>query len=318
MALKVLVTDRRHDSLENERAVLEPLGVEVVDLFSSTEDELIENGRGVMGMLVSYARVTRRVMQALPELRIAVKYGVGYDNLDTKAAAELGVYTVNVPDYCVEEVALQALAHIMHGIRLSHLFASEVVKGSWEKNPASKGTLHRPSGQCAGFLGYGRIARKLSSYLAPVVGSMCYYDPFVPSVDGLRTCSSPEELFSTCDIISLHSPLTDETRNIVDDGLLSHARSCILVNTSRAGLVDRSALLRSLDAGTIAFFGADVGWEEPLAMDVDENADLLSRKNVTITPHMGWYSAESERDVRKKAAMEIARVIRGERPLHVV
>jgi D-3-phosphoglycerate dehydrogenase / 2-oxoglutarate reductase len=318
MAIKVLVTDRRHASLENERAILEPLGVDVVDKFSESEDELIENGRGAIGMLVSYAKITRRVMKSLPELKIAVKYGVGYDNLDTKAAAELGVYTVNVPDYCVEEVALQALAHVMNGLRFTHYFSAEVRNGIWAKDPAAICTLHRPSGMTAGFVGYGRIARCLSGYLRPIVGSMKFFDPFVPSAEGVAKCESVEELFGACDIVSLHSPLSAQTKGIVGNGPLSGARGCILVNTSRAGLVDRTALLGALDSGKVGFFGADVGWEEPLAMDVPENAALVGRSNVSITPHMGWYSVESEKDVRSKAAMEIARVIKGGKPLHIV
>jgi len=318
MSIKVLVTDRRHPSLDNERRVLEPLGVELVDKFSATEDELIENGKGVMGMLVSYARVTRRVMQALPELKIAVKYGVGYDNLDTAAGKELGVYTVNVPDYCIEEVALQAISIVMNALRYTHYYARDVKSGTWQKDPSSVRILHRPSTLTAGFMGYGRIARKLADYLKPVVSSMRFYDPFVPAADGLTKVETIEELFSSCDIISIHSPLTEATRGIVDDSILSKARSCTIVNTSRAAVIDRSALIRALDAGTVGFYGADVSWEEPVDMSNSENVNLLKRDNVIVTPHIGWYSAEAEQDVRIKAAMEIARVIKGEKPLHVV
>jgi D-3-phosphoglycerate dehydrogenase / 2-oxoglutarate reductase len=318
MGCKVLVTDRRHASIENERAVLEPLGAEVVDKFSATEDELIENAKGAIGLLVSYAKVSRRVMEALPDLKIAVKYGVGYDNLDTKAAKELGVYTVNVPDYCVEEVALQAMAHVMNGLRWSHFFTSEVRSGVWTKDPAAVCSLHRASGMRAGFLGFGRIARCLSSYIAPMVKGISYYDPAIADAPGADRVGSVEELFASCDIVSLHAPLMPATSGIVGRKSLSSARSCILVNTSRGGLVDRPALIEALDAGRVAFFGSDVGWEEPLDMASAENMDLVARKNVAFTPHMGWCSIESEREVRVKAAMEIARVIKGERPLHVV
>jgi D-3-phosphoglycerate dehydrogenase len=313
---KVLVTDRRHTSLVNEQSVLEPLDVELVDKFSSTEDELIENGKGAIGMLVSYAKVTRRVMEALPDLKIAVKYGVGYDNLDTQAGSELGVYTVNVPDYCIEEVALQSLALIMEGLRHAFYFAGEIKAGRWAKDP-SVIKMHRPSVLTAGFVGIGRIAGRLVSYLKPLVNSIKYYDPFVNEVPGLERSPSLEALFASCDIISLHSPLTETTKGMVSSKVLNSARGCVLVNTSRGALVDRPSLIQALDSGKLGFYGADVGWEEPLAENSD-NANLLARPNVLITPHLGWYSEESEIEVRKKAAMEIARVIRGEKPLHVV
>jgi D-3-phosphoglycerate dehydrogenase len=313
---KVLVTDRRHPSLISERSILEPLDVEIVDKFSETEDDLIKNGAGTVGMLVSYAKVTRRVMEALPDLKIVVKYGVGYDNLDTKAASELGIYTVNVPDYCMEEVALQAMALVMEGLRYTFHFSNDVKAGGWTKDPSCI-KMHRPSTLTAGIVGFGRIAGTLASYLKPLVKAVKYYDPFVDNVSGLEKICSLKDLFAKCDIISLHSPITETTRGMISEDVLDSAKGLILVNTSRAELVNRHTLIWALDNGKIGFYAADVGWEEPLAKNND-NANLLVRKNVLITPHMGWYSEESEIDVRKKAAMEIARVIRGEKPLHVV
>jgi D-3-phosphoglycerate dehydrogenase len=313
---KVLVTDRRHPSLIHERSILEPLDVEFIDKLSLTEDDLIKNGEGVVGMLVSYAHVTRRVMAALPSLKVVVKYGVGYDNLDTTAASELGIYTVNVPDYCMEEVALQSMALIMEGLRYTFYFSSEVKSGRWAKDPSFI-KMRRPSTLTAGVVGVGRIARKLVSYLKPLVNSVKYYDPFVENISGLEKSPSLKDLFADCDIISLHSPLTEMTKEMVSEEVLNSAKESILVNTSRAEIVDKHALITALDGGKISFYAADVGWEEPLAENNDNN-NLLARRNVIITPHLGWYSAESEIDIRKKAALEIARVIRGEKPLHIV
>lgn len=317
MKYKVLITDRRHKSIAQERAVLEPLGVEIVDHFCTDEDELIQYGQGAIGLLVSYANVSRRVMEALPDLKIAVKYGVGYDNLDTAAAAELGVFTVNVPDYCVEEVALQALSLIMNGLRFGHFFGEEVRRGNWIKDP-SVITMHRPSAMRMGFIGLGRIARKLAEYMKPIVSSFSFYDPFIEKAEGFQKYTSLSEMFATCGIISIHSPLTKETQNMVGKAILEKANDLVLVNTSRAAVVDRTSLIAALENGNIHFYGADVNWEEPTDMHNPENQKLLSMKNVLITPHSGWYSEESENDVRRKAALEIARVIKGERPLHVV
>ncbi len=314
---KVLVTDRRHQSLAEERAVLEPLGVQIIDHFCTTEEDLIEYGRGAVGFLVSYAKVTRRVMQALPELRIAVKYGVGYDNLDTVAAAELGIYTVNVPDYCVEEVALQALSLILSALRRIPSCTNELKRGRWISDPSSF-PIHRLSSISLGLVGFGRIARKVAQYARPLVRGIRFFDPFVTDAGEAAPCASLEELVSTCGILSVHAPLTPQTQSMLGARLLSAARGLILVNTSRAAVVDRAALREALRDGMVGFYAADTYWEEPADMRDPVNVEILARDNVLITPHMGWYSVESENEVRRKAAMEIARVIRGELPLHVV
>jgi D-3-phosphoglycerate dehydrogenase / 2-oxoglutarate reductase len=266
---------------------------------------------------VSYARITRRVMQALPELRIAVKYGVGYDNLDTVAAAELGIFTVNVPDYCVEEVALQALSLILTGLRRVPFFASEVKRGHWISDPSAV-PIHRLSGINLGLVGFGRIARKLAECARPMVKEVRYFDPNVSEAGDAVRCMSIEELVSTSAILSVHAPLTPQTRSLIGARQLSDVKGLIVVNTSRAAVVDQLALRDALRDGRVAFYAADTHWEEPADMTDAVGSELLALDNVLVTPHMGWYSVESEKEVRKKAAMEIARVIRGERPLHIV
>ncbi len=314
---KVLITDRRHPSIAEEKAILEPLGVQITDHFCSSEDELIEYGRGAIGFLVSYAKVTRRVMQALPELKIAVKYGVGYDNLDTVAAAELGVYTVNVPDYCVEEVALQGLSLVLSGLRFTSYFAEEVRKGNWISDPSCM-PIHRLSELSVGFIGFGRIAKRLADYLRPMAKVTRFFDPYVEHSDTSIKCASLDELISTCGIVSVHTPLTPDSKGMIGKRQLDVAKGLILINTSRAAVVEKIALTESLKNGSVRFYGADTHWEEPWDVDDPENRDFLAMRNVLITPHMGWYSAESEAEVRRKAAMEVARVIQGECPLHIV
>ncbi len=314
---RVLITDRRHPSIAQEEAVLEPLGVQIIDHFCSSEDELIEYGRGAIGFLVSYAKVTRRVMQALPELKIAVKYGVGYDNLDTVAAGELGVYTVNVPDYCVEEVALQGLSLVLNGLRFTSYFAEEVRKGNWITDPSYM-PIHRLSEVSVGFVGFGRIARKLAEYVRPMAKETRFFDPYVKSANDAIKCAALDELISTCGIISVHTPLTPDSQGMLGTGQFTAGNGLILINTSRAAVVDKIALREALRNGGVRFYGADTYWEEPLNVIDPVNRELLSMRNVLITPHMGWYSAESENEVRRKAAMEVARVIKGESPLHIV
>lgn len=319
--LKVLITDMRHSSIAEEKAVLEPAGVTIDTTFSETEEDLIKNGQGALGFLVSYAQVTRKVMEALPELKVVVKYGIGVDNIDIQAATELGKYVANVPDFCIEEVALQALSLVSSGLRMTHFFGGEVKKRHWLEDVTSE-AIERPSLLNLGLVGFGKIARKFASYMENIVSKIYYFDPYISEFDGgkeqYERIADLTELFKRCQIISLHPPLTSETRGIVNREILSHAKDIILVNTSRGGVIEKCGLEYALDAGNVKFFGADVYWEEPPDFDDPWNTSFLNRKNVYVTSHVGWYSRASEREVRRKAAEEILRVIQGKKPLNLV
>jgi D-3-phosphoglycerate dehydrogenase len=319
--MKVLVTDMRHSSIEEERAVLEPAGVTLKTAFCRTENELIRQGRGTFAFLVSFAPVTRRVLESLPDLKLVVRYGVGVDNVDVSAARELGKLVARVPDYCVEEVAAHTLALILAGLRgLLHL-GEEAKNGCWIEDPSSE-KLRRPASLTAGIVGLGRVGRRVAECLQPLVARILFYDPYLSESKtretGLELAGSLTELVGRSQILSLHAPLNEWTRDLIDAAVLAGARRLILVNTARAGLVNREALEAALNDGRVCFFGGDVFWQEPPDYSDPGTAALLKRKDVLITPHMAWYSEESEREVRRKAAEEVLRFLRGEPLLHPV
>ena len=319
--MKVLVTDMRHSTIAVEQAVLEPAGVRVDTTFSETEDDLIRNGQGAIGFLVSYAQVTRRVMEALPDLKIIVKYGIGVDTIDLQAAKELGKYVANVPDYCIEEVAFHALSLISLGMRMTHVFGEEVKRNHWSEDVSSH-VLDRPSELKLGLVGFGRIASKLAVYMENIVSQILYFDPYISETDLDKTRYTKierlHELFQHCQIVSLHTPLSNETRDFINRDVLSQAQEIILVNTSRAGVVEKQAVAQALDTHQVKFFGTDVYWEEPPDFDDPWNKAFLQRENVYVTPHMAQHSRTSEKEVRRKAAREVLRVIQGQKPLHLV
>lgn len=319
--IKVLVTDMRHASVAEEKAVLEPAGAIVDTTFSATEEELIKHGQGAIGFLVSYARVTREVMEALPELKIIVKYGIGVDTIDLKAATELGKYVANVPDYCVEEVALHALSLATDGLRMTHFFAENVKNQRWIED-SSRFVIDRPSSLTLGLVGLGKLARKFAAYMQPLVSQIAYFDPYIansdPEAQRYMRVDSLADLFETCQIISLHTPLNAETRNMINNDVLSHAQNVILINTSRGGVIEKQALVQALDSGKVKFFGADVYWEEPPDFTDPWNRDFLQRDNVYVTSHVASQSRVSEKELRRKAAQEVLRVIQGGKPLNLV
>jgi D-3-phosphoglycerate dehydrogenase len=317
--MKVLVTDMHHGSIEEETKVLKPEGVTVDTTFCRSEDDLIRHGRGAFGFLVSYAQISRRVMEQLPDLKVIVKYGIGVDNIDVEAARQLGKIVANVPDYCVDEVAAHTLALVLAGLRMLFPLTEAAKTGRWIEDPSAE-KLRRPTSLTAGILGLGRIGRRVAHCLQPLVAGILFYDPYV-SASGvgdnhLESVASPAELIERCQILCLHAPLNHETRNIVDKKALARAKGLVLVNTSRADLVNRAALESALIEGRVSFYGSDVFWQEPPDYSDPGTTDFLRRRNVLLTPHMAWYSEDSEREMRRKAAEEILRVLRGGQPLH--
>ncbi len=319
--MKVLVTDMRHLSIEEEEKVLAPLGVKIDTTFSESEEDLIRNGKGAIAFLASYAEITRRVMESLPELKIISKYGVGVDNIDIEAATNLGIFVTNVPDYCVEEVALHTLSLILVGLRRVCYYGGEVKGKRWNVNIENE-NIKRLSLLSLGLLGFGRIARRLSLYMESLVKDIYFYDPFIKSynrdLNNFYALRSIDELFKRAHIISIHIPLNENTERLVDERVLSEAQGIILVNSSRAEIVDRMAVMKSLESGEVLFFASDVFWEEPPNFKDMSQLKFLQRRDVLITPHIGWYSKESERLLRRSAAMEVARVIKGYKPKNLV
>ena len=316
--MKVLITDMRHARATEEEKVFRDSGLKLDTTFSKNEDELIEHGKGAFGFLVSYANVTRRVMESLPELKVIVKYGIGVDTIDLQAATDLGKYVVNLPDYCTEEVALQALGFILNGIRMIPLFSDKVKSGQWQADPEPV-IRYRLSQESLGFVGFGRIARLLASYMKGMVREVLFFDPYLPEGEaGYERVRDLGLLFERSRIVSVHAPLTEASRGLVNKEVIARANDAILVNTSRGGLIDPEAVAWGLDTGKLSFFGSDVGWKEPLDFEDPTTRRLLADSRVQVTPHVGWCSAESARSARRLAAEEVLRVYRGGLPLNVV
>jgi D-3-phosphoglycerate dehydrogenase len=307
--MKILITDKRHASIEEEKKVLEPLGFEIDTTICHCEEDLILNGKGAFGFLVSYSVITRRVMEALPELKIIVKYGAGYDNIDVAAAKELGKIVCNVPDHCTEEVAFQSLTLTVAALRHLYFFIHNTKKGNWIEDPTIKKLL-RPSTLVLGVIGFGRIAKQYVRFMEPMVKEVMFFDPYVPVVSQeFAYCKKVEtiiEIGKNCDIIALFVPLTKDTQEMINSEFLHNVHNAILINTSRGGLIDYVALLDALENGTLKFFASDVYSPEPPLMSDDITERLFARDDVIVSPHVGWYSIESEKELRRKAAEEIA------------
>ena len=313
--MKVLIADYDYGDVDIERRILEGAGLEVVEARCRAEGDVIGAGRGVSALLTQYAPITARVFDELPELRMVGRYGVGYDVVDVEAARECGVWVANVPDYGTEEVAAHALSMAFALLRHLPLYDRGVRDGRW--HPHSTGPLYRLKNRTLGVVGVGRIGGTFARRASPWFGRTLGCDPYLEEdawPEGVGRASL-EEVFSESFLVSLHAPLNEETRGLVDRGLLERMPDgAYLVNTARGGLVAMDDLLWALEGGPLAGAALDVLPQEPPPVD----HPLLGNPNVILTPHAAFYSLEAEEEARTKAARNVVSWAEEGRPLYPV
>lgn len=313
--MKFLITDHDFPDVELEKALFRDAGMELVTAQCRSEDEVIAAAVGCQGVLVQYAPINARVLAARPEIRIASRFGAGYDTIDVDAAREHGVWVANSPDYGSADVATHALAMALSLVRHLPAFDRDVRAGRWHY--ASTGPLHRTNAMTLGLLGLGRIGKRMAAAAHPCFGRVIACDPYIAPGEFAAYVErvDQETLFTRADVLSLHVPLTAETRGLVNRRMLeSMKRSAFLVNTARGAVVDLDALLAALDAGAIGGAALDVLPREPL----DPDHPLLRHPRVLLSPHAAFYSVDSEKELRTKAAQNLIDWAKTGRPTYVV
>ncbi|MGB3289784.1 MAG: C-terminal binding protein [Burkholderiaceae bacterium] len=313
--MKVLITDYDFPDLELEKSLYAEAGVELVVAQCRSEADVIDASAGCQGLLVQYAPVNKKVFAARPEIRIASRYGAGFDTIDVADAREYGVWVGNSPDYGVGEVATHALALMLSLLRHTAFYDRDVKSGTWHFT--SSGVMRRVSDMTLGILGLGRIGKRMAHIGGPSFKRVIACDPHIIDGDFPAYVErvSLQELFSNSDALTLHVPLTAETRGIVNDDLLGLMKpGSVLVNTSRGPVVDTDALLRALDSGVLDSAGLDVLPVEP----PDTNSRIVQHPRVLLSPHAAFYSQTAERELRRKAAQNLIDWARQGRPTYVV
>ena len=310
--LRAVVTDYDFPTLEPERRVLEAAGIDLVATQSTTETELIENCREADALLVEYARISKPVIEALQRCRVLGRYGVGYDNVDVEAATARGIWACNVPDYSIEEVSDHALALLLALARKIVLLNDAVHAGHWDANLARP--VFRLQEQTVGVLGFGRIGAALGRKVAAIGCRVLVHDAYLTTDQIAERGGEPanlETLLRESDYLSIHAPLTPETRHVVDERALRMMKpTAFVINTSRGPLVDAEAVARALREGWIAGAALDVLEQEPIPAD----HPLLGLPNCLLTPHAAYYSEQSFVDLKTRAAEEVVRVLRSGEP----
>lgn len=300
----IAISDCDHADMCEERRICDQYGLDMVHLSCKTEDDLIEQLQGYSAVVNQYAPFTERVFSSLPDLKMIVRYGVGVNNIDLKAATKHGVAVCNVPDYGVQEVASHAFSLMLSLTRKIPRMDRSVKSGQWEYSACMP--VRRFSNMTVGIVGLGRIGRcfagMVHSLNCRIIGTDINVSKEVP--DYVEIVSF-ETLLSECDVISVHSNLETSYHLFGADELQKMKQGSYLINVSRGGIIDENALAASLNAEHLGGAGLDVSEIEPLP----EDSPLRSAKNILLTPHMAWYSEEASSDLKTKAAQEAARYL---------
>jgi len=309
----VVVTDCDHADLDPEHSVLEARGIGLRREQCRTAAEVIARCRDAQVLINQYAPITAEVLDALPDVRLVVRYGVGVDTVDVEAATRRGVWVANVPDYGTAEVADHTLALTLALLRGVTVYDRSVRSGEWEYQAARP--LRRLSELTLGVIGCGAIGQAVAARAATFGMRVLGADV----AEGRTPGPGPihrvglDELLTHSDVVSLHATLDAQSRGLVGERALAAMKpSAVVVNTARGGLVDTPALIAALDAGRIAGAALDVLDVEPA--DPTVRAALARHPKVILSPHAAWYSEESIVALKTEVAREAVRVMSGEAP----
>lgn len=311
---RVVVTDYTFPSLDAERAVAEANGASFEAYQCRNADQVAEVVAGADVAVVQFAPLSADAVARLASNARIVRYGVGYDNIDVRAATLAGHLVAYVPDYCVDEVADHTAAAVLASLRKLVELDSSVREGNW--SAAAVCQPMPPFREClVGFLGLGRIGRGVMQRLRAFGFSFLVYDPALTAAGlaelGAVKAPDLETLFATADVLTLHAPSTGATRRIVNaDTLRLLQRHAVIINTSRGDLIDSEALAEALEDGRIGGAVLDVFESEPL----DQRSPLRAAPHLLLSPHAAWYSDSSIGRLQALVADEIRRGLNSEPP----
>lgn len=312
----VLVTDHPGPTTDLEAGLLATIDGELRVATTGDEEELIDLVAGADAILTCFRHVTPAVIRAGTRLRVIGRYGVGVDNIAVDTATERGIPVTNVPAYCVDEVAEHAIALLLTLARGTAMYDASVRAGGWDISVGMP--LHRLAGSVLGVVGFGHIGRAVAARGRGLGMSILVADrsatPSDVAAHGAEL-TGLEDLLRRSDAVTLHVPLTDATRRLVDTRRLALMRpSAFLINCARGAVVDLDALADALAGGRLAGAGIDVFDPERLP----QHHPLLNLRNSVLTPHVAFYSEESIAELQTKATQNVIDVLTGGRPIKIV
>lgn len=325
---QVVITDFLTGDLEIEREVLGGIA-ELTALGARSEEDLVGRIEEADAIILYHQMTLRRpTLERLTRCKLIVRGGVGVDNVDRQFARRRGIPVANVPDYGSEEVADTAIAMTLALCRGTHLLNSRLRAGEglWSHEQAAP--LARLRGRVFGVIGLGRIGTAAALRAKAFGMEVLFYDPYKPdgydkALGACRAETLPELLAQSL-VVSLHCPLTDETRHMIDAAAVAQMPSgSYLVNTARGGIVDSRALPDAIASGHLAGVGLDVLETEPPPDDDPlvvawRDPSHAAHHRLILSPHAAFYSEEGLLDIRRKTAEACRRAVLGQPLRNVV
>jgi D-3-phosphoglycerate dehydrogenase len=301
MNTKVVITDWGFPSLDPERSVFAGKGVDLLEFQCKSEDDVVRVVKDADVVMAQWAPVKAGAVAAMTRCKGIVRYGIGLDNIDLEAARKKGIPVRNVPDYCIDEVADHTFALALTVQRQVMSVFQRLKGGTWKITPPLALPPLRQS--VLGLIGFGRIGRLVAERARAFGMSVLVSDPVVPEAELRQAGASPasfDRIVRESDLISLHCPLNEKTKHLINGTVLRQMKStAIVVNTSRGGLIDLDALVGALRAGTIAGAALDVFEQEP----IPAGHEFLTLPNAVATSHVAWYSSASMQELQRRAAL---------------
>ena len=296
-----------------ERSIIEPAGGRVIVQRAANQEERALALKDAQCVFVASAAITGELLDRLPKLQLIIRYGVGIDTLDIPAATARGVVVAHYPDYCQPEVANHAIMLLLAVARKLLPHDRSIRSGGYRSVPL--GVSAPIFGETVGIVGLGNIGRQFAERAKALGMEVIAYDPYlgeeVFAALGVGRAASLEDLLRRADHVSIHAPLTPETRHMFSDDQFALMKpTCILVNTARGPIVDQSALVKALRGQKIAGAGIDVFEVEPVAAD----SPLFDFDNVALTPHSAFYSERSNTRIKHLVGKTVVAFMQGRWP----
>lgn len=315
----VKVTDFIESDLNWEEKQFRELGVDFsyYQLKFAPPEELLQKVSDASVLITNMAKIDAEVIAGLQNCKLIIRHGVGYDNVDVGAAQDRGIRVAYVPDYCVNEVAEQAIMLILACQRKllvqNRILDASSAAGEWQFDPIYP--VFSIRGKTLGIVGCGRIGSTVFRMMQGFGMQFLICDPYLSRRRkqdlGIETIPL-QHLLQESDIVTIHTPLNAETHHLIDEPELKMMKpTAILINTARGGIVNLHALDKALRNGEIAHAGIDVYEEkEP----PDPKHPLLTNPGAICTPHLSWLSEEAGWSIREKILKDVRRFLRGEPP----
>ena len=314
MGKKVVITDYQYENIDTERRIIKAGGCELYDYQIKKAEELIPVCRDADAIVTQYSDVSAEVIDSLDHCAMIIKYGIWVNNIDVDAATKKGIYVCNVPDYGVEEVSDHAVTMILALAKKLPVLTKALREGDW--GYGSTVPLSRFCNSTVGLVGFGRIPQMVARKLRGFGVTLKVCDPYADEKFVREMGAEPADLdtlLAESDFISVHVPLTEETRGMIGEAEFERMKpTAFVVNTARGGVIDERSLIEALQCRRIAGAAVDVYEEEPVRAD----NPLLHMDNVIATPHCAWYSETAITTLQRKVAEEVVNVLQGNPPYH--